>query len=154
MEFEQVDLTKNLAICLSFRRDAHMLSYGNDDAFNIEECTAWFNSLKESNPAGFLHVLLNNNIIGQLEFKSAIKFDQELTGYINLIYLLPEHRGKGYGAQLQQYMFALFKFDGCTAAYLRYLPANKIAGNFYIKQGWKPEGTPNERGQLMMYKLF
>lgn len=154
MEFKLVDLKNNLDMCLAFRRDAHILSYGNDSTFNSDECTDWFNSLKQNNPNGFLHVIANQKIIGQLEFKSAVKKENDLTGYINLIYLHPEYRNKGYGAMLENHMLSTFRSDHCTAAYLRYLPANKAAGYFYKKQGWTTIGAPNERGQLMVRTLI
>ncbi len=155
MKFEPVDLIKNLELCIHFRRDAHILSYDSSTDFNIEECIAWFHSLKENNPAGFEHVILNNEIIGQLEFKSGIKeADGSVSGYINLLYLLPEYRRKGYGLKLQEYVLSKFIADKCSVAYLRYLPKNQAAGSFYVKHGWNPEGTPNERGQLMVKRIF
>jgi GNAT superfamily N-acetyltransferase len=97
---------------------------------------------------------LDGKIIGLLEYKSGQKnLEGELTGYINLIYLLPEYRGKKLGLELQNYIFSKFIFDGCSSAYLRYLPKNVGAGNFYKKHGWKPEGLLTERGQLMVKKL-
>ena len=155
MKFEPVDLIKNLELCIQFRRDAHILSYGSSTDFNIEECIAWFHSLKENNPAGFEHVILNNEIIGQLEFKSGIKeADGSVSGYINLLYLLPEYRRKGYGRRLQEYVFSKFIADKCSVAYLRYLPKNQVAGSFYVKHGWSLGGTPNERGQLMVKRML
>jgi len=153
MKLEPVNLKKNLSECLEFRRDAHILSYGSDNSFNIEECTAWFNSL--NNTSGFEHVILNEKIIGQIEFKSGIKDNKGvLTGYINLLYLLPDYRRKGYGLELQKYIFSKLIADGCVLAYLRYLPENTIAHAFYVKNGWSPLGVPNERGQLMVQRLI
>jgi GNAT superfamily N-acetyltransferase len=155
MKFEPVDLLTNLELCINFRRDAHILSYDSSTDFNSEECTAWFHSLKANNPTGFEHVILNNEIIGQLEFKSGVKAaDGSLSGYINLLYLLPEYRRKGYGLKLQEYVHAKFIADNCSVAYLRYLPRNQAAGSFYIKHGWNPEGASNERGQLMVKSLL
>ena len=156
MEFQikPVNFNQQKEICLEFRRDAHWLSYGTLDNFNVDECLGWFESLIRDNPNGFKHVYIGNQIIGQLEFKSAILDKSgDRSGYINLLYLLPDCRRKGYGLQLQNYIFSQFIEDGCLTAYLRYLPVNIIAGNFYKKQGWAAVGEPNERGQLMMYKL-
>ena len=154
MEFEEVNLDKNLDLYLEFRRDTHFLSYESDNEFNVQECVNWFKSLKENNPTGFKHVLLNGEIIGLLEYKSGIKeLNRELTGYINLIYLLPEYRGKKFGIELQNHVLSKFISDGCSFAYLRYLPKNVVAGSFYNKHGWKPEGVLTERGQLMVKKL-
>lgn len=154
MEFEEVNLDKNLELYLGFRRDTHFLSYGCHSDFSAHECVNWFKSLKENNPTGFKHVLLNDNIIGLLEYKSGIKESNgELTGYINLIYLLPEYRGRNFGVELQSHVLSRFISDGCSFAYLRYLPKNVVAGSFYKKNGWKPKGAPTERGQLMVKKL-
>lgn len=154
MEFEEVNLEDSLDLYMGFRRDTHFLSYEADREFNIEECINWFNSLKEDNPAGFKHVVLNEKIIGMLEYKSGIRnVGGELTGYINLIYLLPEYRCKNLGVELQSYILSRFISDGCKFAYLRYLPKNIVAGSFYRKNGWEPEGVITERGQLMVKKL-
>ncbi len=154
MEFEEVNLEKNLDLYLGFRRDAHFLSYESDREFNVEECINWFQSLKENNPAGFKQVVLNGQIIGLLEYKSGIEdVNGELTGYINLIYLLPEYRGKNLGEELQSQILSRFIFDGCKFAYLRYLPKNVVAGSFYKKNGWEPKGVLTERGQLMVKTL-
>jgi len=154
MEFEEVNLEKNLNLYLGFRRDTHFLSYESEREFNTEECVNWFQSLKENNSTGFEHVVLDGQIIGLLEYKSGIKeVDGELMGYINLIYLLPEYRGKNFGVELQSHVLSTFISDGCSFAYLRYLPKNIAAGSFYKKNGWEPKGVLTERGQLMVKKL-
>lgn len=155
IKFKPVDFHQHKDICLDFRRDAHRMSYGSIETFSAGECLKWFESLLRENPAGFKHVCQANKIIGQIEFKSAIADKNgSLSGYINLLYLLPEYRRQGYGLQLQNYIFSQFITDNCSLAYLRYLPANLVAGNFYKKNGWVPDGEPNERGQLMMHSLF
>lgn len=152
MEFEEANLDKNLDLYLEFRRDTHFLSYDNE--FNTQECVSWFKSLVENNPSGFEHVLFEGEIIGLLEYKSGIKESNgELSGYINLLYLLPEYRGRKFGLGLQNYVLSRFISDGCSLAYLRYLPKNVVAGAFYKKNGWKPEGVISARGQLMVKKL-
>jgi len=154
MEFEEVNLENNLDLYLDFRRDTHFLSYESDREFNIEECVNWFKSLKKHNPTGFKHVLLNGKIVGLLEFKYGIKeVSGELSGYINLIYLLPEYRGKKYGVELQSHILSNFISNGCKFAYLRYFPKNIAAGAFYKNNGWEPEGALTDRGQLMVKKL-
>lgn len=88
-------------------------------------------------------------------YKSKIQQkDGTLMGYINLFYLLPEYRGKGLGGELESYVLSTLINDGCKWAYLRYLPKNIVAGSFYRKQGWLPQGTVNQRGQLMVKCLF
>lgn len=155
MEFINVDLNTELTRCLAFRRDAHIISFGNDDHFNTAETTLWFEKLTRENAQGFLHIRLDGNTIGQLEFKSAILADDGIKrGYINLLYLLPEFRGKGYGEKLLAYIFSIFKADHCQEANLRYLPHNKAAAKFYKKHGWQKQGQVTARGQLMVKTII
>lgn len=150
MEFVPVELEKHLALSIEFRRDAHNISYGSEKGFDVAEITQWYELLKEKNPQGFQHIIINGNIVGQLEFKSAItKADGTVHGYINLLYLIPKYRDLGYGRILLDHILTKFRNDGCTEAQLRYLQHNKRAAHFYKKHHWIAVGGPTEQGQLM-----
>lgn len=154
MEFIAVNLATELATCLAFRRDAYVLSYGSDDHFNPSETQQWFEKLATHNPQDFLHICLADKTIGQLEFKSTILGDDGIKrGYLNLLYLLPEFRGKGYGKYLLDFIFSIFKTDGCQEANLRYLPFNHAAAGFYKKNAWQESGPLTEWGQLMVKEI-
>lgn len=154
VNFINVDLNVSLELCVSFRRDAHIVSYGCDDDFNEKEVKAWFARLSAKDPSGFQHVMIDGNIIGLLEFKSGLEGDDGVKrGYVNLFYLVPECRGLGYGEKIQHYVLSKFIEEGCVEANLRYIPRNKVAGAFYRKHQWTRVGNESERGQLMVKKL-
>lgn len=153
MHLKPVDLQESLELCVAFRRDAHLLSQGVEVEFNVEECIQWFLKITSDPSCGFEHLWLNDRIIGQIEYRSAIQKERECFGYINLLYLLPEYRGQGYGLQLQHYMFQQFIAQECSHAYLRYFPQNLAAGRFYAKHGWQRVGLRDAKGQVMINRF-
>ncbi|WP_062267825.1 GNAT family N-acetyltransferase [Endozoicomonas arenosclerae] len=150
-EVQPVDLKRDLKLCLQFRRDAWQVSYGSLESFREDETTDWFEFLAEKYPESFLHVLQDHEVIGQLEFRSRPDDDTgEHEGYINLLYLIPEWRGKGMGQATHDFILKVLSDNGCTRVFLRYVPGNDRAEAFYLKNGWIKEGKPTEkRGQLM-----
>ncbi|WGV98042.1 GNAT family N-acetyltransferase [Vibrio sp. YMD68] len=156
MDFVSVDLDRNMDMCISFRRDAHIVSYGSDDAFDINSVQKWFEKLgNKADGTGFYHVFHEGKIIGQLEFESGLKNDKgELYGYIYLIYLKQNFRNQGLGIELQDFVFSRFKSDGCKYAELRYLAENSQGKRFYTKHGWQDVGQVSSRGQLSVKRLI
>ncbi len=154
LRFVQVDLDAHLATCLRFRKDAYVVSFGHDKGYCEAETTKWFEHLSKHNPNGFLHVMMDNEIIGQLEFKAGLEQEGGGTsGYVNLFYLTPEWRGTGVGQQLHDFVIDELTKQGCTQAHLRYIPGNMIAERFYAKNDWTKSGEPSERGQLLVRQL-
>ncbi|EGR7977946.1 GNAT family N-acetyltransferase [Vibrio vulnificus] len=156
MEFVPVNIETEgtLDLCVQFRRDAHIVSFGDDTNFNVGETKAWFTKLNTFDNSGFYHVFKNNEVIGQIEFRNGLLDEQGVKfGYINLLYLLPEYRNKGLGSELEDFIFAQFKNERCAYAHLRYIPANLQAVSFYHKHGWTDVGEIGERGQLAEKRL-
>lgn len=154
LQFKHVNLDAHLDVCLAFRRDTHRISYGTDQDFSASEAKDWFNSLAKDYPDGFLHAVLGDEIVGQLEFRSALNDGKdEVFGYVNLFYLQPNYRQRGFGQLMHDYVLARFRLDKCSLAYLRYIPGNHLAERFYIKNGWQASGEPGPRGQLMIKTL-
>ncbi|MGY0216167.1 GNAT family N-acetyltransferase [Endozoicomonadaceae bacterium StTr2] len=151
IEFIPVDLSQSLALCMQFRKDAWVASFGTEQGFSEQETLNWFHRLISNHPAGFLHLRWQGRIIGQVEFQSGIETSDGLrTGYINLFYLVPEVRGTGLGQQLHDKVLKQIQADRCDGAMLRYIPGNLRAERFYLKNGWYPVGEPEaKRGQLM-----
>ncbi|WP_161787420.1 GNAT family N-acetyltransferase [Endozoicomonas numazuensis] len=140
---------------MQFRKDAWQVSHGHLEGFSASETREWFQFLAEKAPEGFLMVLYQGEIIGQLEFRSRLQADSgKIEGYINLFYLVPHWRGKGMGQKLHDYTLSQLANNSCTQAFLRYIPGNHRAEAFYLKNGWAKEGEPTEqRGQLMKKDL-
>lgn len=149
MEFVPVNIEKQLNLCVAFRKDAYAVSYGNTEGFSSEEATVWFHRLASSSDAGFYHVELNNETIGQIEFRSDLTDEDGVKyGYINLLYLKSEFRGQGLGLELQDFIFSKLKTAKCEYVQLRYVPANIQGVAFYRKHGWTDVGEIDKRGQL------
>ncbi|MGY0616108.1 GNAT family N-acetyltransferase [Vibrio sp. FJH11] len=154
MEFVPVNIEEQLDLCISFRKDAYAVSYGNTDGFSCEETTSWFYRLASFSDAGFFHVVMNGETIGQIEFRKGFLDDDGVKyGYINLLYLKPEFRNNGLGSKLQDFIFSQLKSAKCEYVQLRYLPANSQGITFYRKHGWLDVGEVDTRGQLAQKRL-
>ena len=86
-------------------------------------------------PDGVLHIWEEEEIIGQLEFAYAKK-----NGHINLYYLHPRYRRRGYGKVAHEHVICTLQSYGCETAMLRVSPENTQAISFYKKLGWKDLG--------------
>jgi ribosomal protein S18 acetylase RimI-like enzyme len=76
-------------------------------------------------------------------------------GKVNLFYLVPEYRGKGFGNQLERYALNLFEAAGFVHAWLRVSAANVPAVAFYTKRGWIDCGADaREPLERIMRKSF
>ncbi|EAT12705.1 GNAT family N-acetyltransferase [Bermanella marisrubri] len=158
LQFKPVDFDRHEQLCLQFRKDAHLASYGSLAYFNEEEMLNWFRYLIQENPEGFKHVWLKGQIIGQIEYKAIIEEANENNqansySYINLFYLKPEYRNLGLGQQLHDFVVKQCQLAGSREIFLRYIPGNKQAKAFYRKNGWLFSGEPDYRGQLMVLDL-
>ncbi|MGB7994899.1 MAG: GNAT family N-acetyltransferase, partial [Photobacterium halotolerans] len=80
----------------------------------------------------------NDQIIGQLEFKCFS--DEAETGYIHLIYLIPEYRGSGVADTAQQFMADTLYQAGCQAMLLTVSRTNVRALRHYRRWGWQRVG--------------
>ena len=99
-------------------------------------------------PEGALHFFAGSEIAGQLEFAYAGK-----NGHVSLYYLLPEHRGKGYGEILQKKVATILKAHGCKTATLRVSPKNECAIRYYLKHGWEDCGQDKEYNYVNFFKI-
>ena len=152
--YRPVDLKRDLPVAISFRKDTHLISFGDTKQFDQAQLIRAFNAFQADFPEFFLHIWFDDKIIGQLEFRSGLTSDKgERYGYINLIYIAAEYRKLGFGQQVHDFMLTKMKNDGCAYACLRYLPLNQTAERFYLRNHWQAEGQVTERGQLMVKQL-
>src|SRR5689334_3874442 len=96
IEFRPIDLARDLELCVEFRRDSYRASFADSEEWkkywNETEYRSRIFEHSKKFPDGLFHFLVDSKIVGQLEFAY---FDD--SGHINLYYLHPDHRGKGYG---------------------------------------------------------
>lgn len=135
-DYRTIDLESHAELCLSFRRDAYMCSFGTLAGFEIFAADYiervgkrvaldnWF----------YEHVWHNNTIVGQLEYRS--DSDWQNFGYINLIYLSAPYRNKGLAEGLQQRIQTVLSNCSCRGAVLSVSRSNKAALKHYAKVGY------------------
>lgn len=144
VSFETIELEKNRDLCVRFRKDSYICSFGSSENYIREGgdtfYLGWLKNKISQNPGSAVHVKWNGKIIGQLEL-GELKAQPEV-GYVNLYYLAPEFRGKGFAPLLDQYAIQYLRNAGYRSAQLSVSPKNTRAVRFYLKMGWKDLG-PN-----------
>ena len=156
LTFQAIDLSKHAELCVQFRRDSYACSFVNGaEKFDIEygqEGQAFLKLLGQRIrvfPQGHVHVFLDDLIIGQLEMRLKAK---EL-GYINLFYLAPLYRGKGYGDSLHTYAEKVMREAKAKTVQLSVSPGNHRALKYYQKHGWINLGPRPQHEEVLLMEL-
>ncbi|GAB4154838.1 MAG: GNAT family N-acetyltransferase [Cyanobacteria bacterium J069] len=140
LEFRPIDLMLHHSLCVQFRADAFVCSFGSAERFyepdgaGAVQYLRWLEQRILTLPDSCLHVWSGEQIVGQIEL-SRWKHDASV-GYVNLFYLIPAMRGRGLGVQLEQYAADFFQRLGCQKVRLSASPTNLSAIAFYQKHGW------------------
>src|SRR5579863_4226961 len=110
LQFRTIELPRDSAICVDFRRDSYACSFPEAGKFDREHgpdgqsYLEWLATRIAEFPEGFVHVWRNTGIrqaiIGQIEMRPR---GNPSIGYVNLFYLVPSARGRGLGEALNQY---------------------------------------------------
>ena len=112
LQFKPIDVEQTKELCVRFRADAFVCSFGSANRFfeadgnGAERYIQWLKRQMLDIPGSCVHIFENNKIIGQIEM-GRWKKDASV-GYVNLFYLIPEYRGQGLGAQLDEYADSFF----------------------------------------------
>jgi ribosomal protein S18 acetylase RimI-like enzyme len=142
VRFATIDLERHADLCVAFRRDSFVVSFGDDQRFleqNGKDGSLYIDWLEQrvaSYPAGHVHLWRGSEIVGQIEM--VVRPDG--TGYVNLLYLAAPARGRGLGDVLHDYATRLFAREGITVAHLSVSPSNARALRYYEKHGWQDLG--------------
>ena len=151
MEFQRIDFARHLDICVKFREDSFQASYPDSEEWvehwDESEYREWIVEHARRFPDGALHLTVNGNIIGQLEFGYS-----GTNGHVNLFYLRPDARGSGYGEILQSHVKDVLRSKGCRTASLRVSPKNQRAIRYYAKHKWVDCGPDSKYPQVHLYQ--
>ena len=138
-----IDLERDAATCIAFRRDSFHASFGTHEGCDEEmgaDGSLYLAKLRARMaqvPEGNCHVWHGDRIVGQTEMRFA---DTPNVGYVNLFYLVPEWRHRGLGRMLHDHAVAVFTARGCSAIRLSVSRSNERALAFYRRLGWKRKG--------------
>lgn len=138
--FKPIDVQQHYEQCVAFRQDAYFCSFQSLTGFE-QFLSGYRERMVERihNPRWFYrHVWSDEQIIGQLEFRTYCEIDDinEQTGYVNLIYLKAEYRGKGLAGKLQDYIAEQLIAAGCQRCLLSVSRTNLRALSHYQRFGW------------------
>ena len=140
--FKPIDLDAHASVCVAFRRDSFICSFGQDGFFQEEGLNAvhyieWLRLRTARFPDGHVHIWRGDKIVGQMEMQI---LEEPRRGYVNLFYLVKEMRGAGVSSQLQDYAMDFMRRHGVQIAQLSVSPTNARALAFYRKHGWRDLG--------------
>jgi len=144
LSFKPVDLDAHAEFCVRFALDLQVLGFGSAEGFHepdgkgAERHIAHLHKRAASWPGCLAHVWRGEQIIGQINV-SCVDSDPDI-GYINLLYLVPEARGRGLGTLLETYAWAFLTRHGCRSLRLSASVANTPAWRFYQRNGWQDPG--------------
>jgi RimJ/RimL family protein N-acetyltransferase len=142
-----IDLARDAEVCLAFRRDSYVASFGSDEGVEEEigrDGEIYLGHLREriaQVPEGNSHLWRDGRIVGQTEMRLSHDAD---VGYVNLFYVLPEFRERGLGRRLHGHAVDVFRARGKQRLRLSVSVRNAPAIAFYRALGWRQVGTrPN-----------
>lgn len=142
LQFRPIDVSRHAELSVEYRRDSYVCSFGSDALF-VEENGAdgsgyleWLKARVAHFPEGHVHAWLGSEIVGQIEMVIG-----PTLGYINLFYLRPDARSRGFGSQLHDYAVALLQRHGIGVAGLSVSPTNERALRYYERNGWRDLGA-------------
>ncbi len=158
LTFRTIDIDQNADLCIRFRRDSFVCSFGSDEAFvehfgnDGDRYIQWLNQRIAELPEGCVHVWDGDSIIGQMEI--SIDVDR-LRGYIFLFYLVPSARGGGASEHLHSYALKILRQHKVRRVQLSVSPSNSRAVAYYEKHGWRDLGPRpgHEKVHLMQLDL-
>lgn len=150
IEFRRIDFKKHKDLCVELREDSFRASFPESwrEHWDVKGYNDWIEGYAQQNPDGVLHVWHRDKIIGQLEFSYSAD-----NGHVNLYYLVPSFRRKGYGAICHEHVANTMRRNGCKTATLRVSPENPRAIAFYKKLGWVDLGLDQERGNVHTFTI-
>jgi GNAT superfamily N-acetyltransferase len=158
LTFLPINLDLHSDLCIRFRSDSFVESFGSDKPFFEEDGLGdaryldWLKSRISTRYGGF-HIWLNGEIVGQMELGE--RKNEDDFGYINLYYLVPQWRGKGLSEALDKFAMDFLRSLGFKKARLSVSPTNLRAVQFYKKNGWADIGerTGPEASEVLRFPI-
>ena len=148
--FKPIDFEWHGHVCIAFRRDTFISSFGWDGFFakDGDQGENYLRRLRAHSsrfPDGNVHAWDAGEIVGQLEMRV---LDDPRRGHVSLFYLSEPARGSGAGGDLQRYAMGFMRSQGVGTAQLNVSPTNARALNYYRKHGWKDCGLRSGRDDV------
>lgn len=125
--------------------DAWRAAHGSLVGFSPEPYLESAKRISLHDPAYISKVYYGDDFAGVIELDPVL-MSYLGAGWLSFFYLVPDFRGKGYGAQLLGHAVSVFRRDGRSRLRLHVAETNTSAISFYNKMGFNVLST--ERGML------
>jgi GNAT superfamily N-acetyltransferase len=153
--FAPIDLAEHGHLCVAFRLDSYVCSFGNSDRFYVDNVGEqgyldWLRDRMRDLPGSCVHFWRGAEVIGQLELEPS-RAGPEI-GYVNMYYLVPHVRGSGLSERLDDYVRAFYADLGLDRARLNVSSSNDRAIRHYEKRGWKNLGLDSRHPEILLFE--
>jgi ribosomal protein S18 acetylase RimI-like enzyme len=156
LRFAPIDLDAHGDISVRFKQEAFLVSFGSTDPFDQvygSDPENYLNLIRhglQRDPESCVHVWRGQSIVGQVELSTQSPFPS--AGYVHLYFLVPEFRGQGHGAELDDYAASFFKKRRIRAARLSVSRSNAVALAFYERRGWVLLGPRDDHPASLLFE--
>ena len=136
LRFKEINIERDYELCLKMQKDVLLCSFGSLAGYE-KQLAAYKKRLliRQRHPDFYqYHIWFKGKIIGQLDFSTC--YEPE-TGYVRLLYLLPQYRGTGLADKVDAFIRSKMLEQGCMRVLLTVSRSNKRALRFYSKHGWR-----------------
>lgn len=138
---------------LEIRRDAWQTIYGTLEGCNGEGFYEELCNIMRYHPYAAAYAMYKDEVAGFIQLTPARRRDLGV-GYVGLVYMCPQFRNKGIGAQLIGYAVSQYRRLGRTSVELGCAKCNSHGQHFYEKLGFRVTGTvPGLQDDLLLEHL-
>ena len=153
LDFRPVDLERDEATVISFGRALYLASLDDDRQFHQEygrdgKKFAFWVAFCGGQDRSFASLLTENDIPIGMVVGGPTTPEVEGTGHLHHLYVMPSHRGQGFGGLLDDFAREAFKSSGFTRARLNVTKKNERAIRFYLAQGWEDIPLSSKKSRL------
>lgn len=139
-----VDLERDQDMLLAFKLDTHLISYGTPEGYDSGAYLSRLKKRMSTYPEGQILLRGGGRVLGHAGFYPEHK-GEAITGYIHMLYIVPEARGKGLGQYLLGRVVEHFREQGITSIYLKVSDKNAHAMKLYAAMGFHLAPQQDER---------
>ena len=146
LTFRTIDPDADTARAYAAYADACRASFGDrGTASSVADHARWLRARVEEFPDGHVLAFQDGRAVGQLEIQVPYGLT---TGYVNLFWVDPALRGRGYGRRLQEYAERYCRSWEADRIELDVSPYNSRAVGFYRHLGYRFVHSPGGHGRL------
>ena len=150
LRYEPLRFPRDEAFYLQCYRDAWRNVHETDEGFVPELYARSAARHAQEHPGSVVRVLSGDRVVGLVELDPG-RDEQSGCGWISLLYMLPEYRGRGWAIQLLGYAFWFYENHDRNTVRLHVSENNARAIAFYRRSGFVQLGRdPGVRERLLL----